>query len=236
MPSPRALSWASPQRMVRSVRLRPSHVPARFRPLAPLLGLLAAAGCSLLCTFDGLKQVCDSEGDCLPGYACVGGECVAADGGDGAGGQGSGCTSDDGCPAGACVGGLCNDLPMAWFSGGAQSPNVACYPWPKQAAVGNPLVPLTGCIVTFPGDSFAKDLLDAGATVQLFEGVQALTPAPVPVVAKASCTSGIGYSVMAPPGQVVDAVVSAQGCTPTANGAVELPAGSDGGVRDSSAC
>jgi hypothetical protein len=211
---------------------------ARFRPFALLL-LAAAGGCSLICNFSGLKQVCDADGDCLSGYACVGGEClVGGDGGNGSGstggtgGQTGGCTGDATCLAGACVDGACNDLPMAWLDGGAKAASLlSCYPWPPLPAAGLAPVPMSGCIVSFPGDSLAGDFTDGGATIEVYED-SILFPPPTPVVAEPRCASGFGYSVSVPPGQLVNVVVAGPNWATTYDQSLELPADADAGVRN----
>jgi hypothetical protein len=225
---------------------------ARFSP-APLLALLAAAGCSLFCTFSGLQQPCDAQGDCLPGYECVANVCVGGgDGGEGSssggtggssssgsssGASGTGCTSDLSCPAGACVAGGCSALPTAWPSGGsAESASLAaCFPplpWPHQAALGLAAVPLSGCVGSYPGDTGTG--LDAGGSLQVLEANNVVIVPATPLVADGKCVSGIGYKVMVPPSQLVDLVVTAAatGWTTTYNQAVELPADAGSGVRD----
>ncbi len=215
---------------------------ARLRSLVLPLGLVAAAGCSLICTFNGLQQPCDALGDCLPGYECVGGVCQPggevgdggtedAGGGDG-GGSSSGCAGDTTCPGGACVGGACSDVPTAWQNGTAEIASLAaCFPWPPQPAAGNPDVELSGCIVTVPGDP-GTGLADAGATVTVLEANNVTIVPATAVLANSKCTSGVGYKVSVPPGQLLDVVVSAPGWATTDNQAVELPAAATSGDRD----
>ena len=229
---------------------------ARFSP-APFLALLAAAGCSLFCTFNGLQQPCDAQGDCLPGYECVANVCVgggddggssSSSGGSGgsssgsssgtsSGSSGTGCTSDLSCPAGACVGGACSALPTAWPAvGGSESASLAaCFPplpWPPQATLGLAAVPLSGCVVSFPGDNGTG--LDAGGTVEVLEANNVVIVPATPLVADAKCVSGVGYKVSIPPGQLVDLVVAAAaaGWTTTYNQSIELPADAGSGVRE----
>jgi hypothetical protein len=218
---------------------------ARLRPFAHLFGLAfvleAAAGCSLFCTFNGLKQPCDTFGDCLPGYQCVANVCVAGggdgggengDGGNGDAGEGTGCTSDLSCPAGACASSVCIDLPLAWDDGAAQKASLdSCYPWPPPPASGNPAVPLSGCVVIFPGDD-GTGLADAGATVSVLEANNMTIVPATAVVLNSKCLSGIGYKVSVPPGQLLDVVVTAQGWATTYNQAVELPGDAGSGDRD----
>ncbi|HUB07815.1 MAG TPA: hypothetical protein VMB50_12465 [Myxococcales bacterium] len=185
-------------------------------------------GCSLFCPIGG-AQPCDEEGVCLPGYACVQGLCVAS--GDGGGSPGSGCSDSSQCLGGACVAGACANVPWAWSDAGAASASLACYPFPPASLAGNADVTLAGCVDVFPVDAVSPSTPDGG-TVQLLEDGYPLGAA-TPLRADATCASGVGYQIQAPPGQLLQiAVASSVWAGAAVQQGVIAPALPDGGRRD----